>query len=65
MIFLLVEHEQGDSPTLVGTDSGLSTDANSSMANAKLVGSSWDGMEGRRHLMRVVMEGLTEVVDGE
>ena len=39
--------------TLVGMDSGLSMDTDGSTANAKIVGGTGNGAEGRRHLIGV------------
>ena len=55
MVSLLIEHERSNSLTSVGAGPSLSTNADSSTADAKLVGSSRDGAEGRRHLIGVVM----------
>ena len=54
-VFLFIEHEGGDGLSLVGTRPSLSTNMDSSMANAEVIGGSQNGVEGRRHLMRVVM----------
>ena len=50
-IFLLVEHEGSNSLALVGTGPGLSINIDSGMANAKVVGSARNSVEGRRHLI--------------
>ena len=55
MVFLLIEHEGSNIPTLIVTGSGLSTNADGSTANAEMVSGTRNGVEGRRHL---------EVVDG-
>ena len=51
-VFLLIIHERSNGPTLVGTGSGLSTNTNSSTANAEMVSGARDSTEGRRHLVR-------------
>ena len=56
MILLLVEHEGSDGPTLIGTNPSLTTDTNSGVANAKMVGGAGNGAEGGKHLIEVVME---------
>ena len=50
---LLIEHKWGDGLTLVGAGPSLSTNADSGMANAEMVGSARDSAEGRRHCDRV------------
>ena len=50
-IFLLVEHEGSNSPTLVGTGPSLSMNMDGGTANAKVVGSARNSVEGRRHLI--------------
>ena len=49
MVFLLVIHEGCDSTTLVGMVTSLATDTNGSTANAKVIGRTRNGAEGRRH----------------
>ena len=49
MILLFVEHKGHDGMTLIGMDSSLSMNMDSSTANAKMIGSARDGVEGRRH----------------
>ena len=48
-VFLLVIHKRGDGPTSIGTITSLTTDANSSTANAKVIDSAGDGAGRRRH----------------
>ena len=50
LVFLFVEHEGGNGPTLIGVGSGLSMNMNSGMANAKMVSRAEDSSERRRHL---------------
>ena len=49
MIPLLIEHEQSNGPTGVGTTTGLTTDTNGGTAPVVLVLGSWDGTSGHRH----------------
>ena len=49
MVLLLVEHEGSNGLTLIGMGPSLSTNADSSAANAETVGGARDGVEGRRH----------------
>ena len=44
---------------------GLTADMNSGVANAEMVGGSWDRTEGGRHQIGVVIGELTGAVDGE
>ena len=65
MVLLLVEHKRSNGLTLVGTGPSLSTNTDSGTANTKVVGSTRNGAEGRRHLIGVVMGGrITKEVDG-
>ena len=48
-VLLLIEHEGSDGPPLVGTGPGLSMNTDGSMANAEMVGGTWDSVEGGRH----------------
>ena len=63
-VFFFIEHEGSDGLTLVGMDPSLSSNTDSSTANAKLVGSARDGVEGRRHCVKDMMEEITGVIDG-
>ena len=49
MVFFLIEHEGGDSPTLVSSSPSLASNTDSSTADAEMVGGAGNGMEGRRH----------------
>ena len=64
-VFLLIEKKRGNSPTGVRTIAGLATDMNSSAANAKMVDGAGDSVRRRRHLVVVMWEEITKVVDGE
>ena len=48
-VLLFVVHERSNGPTLIGTGPSLSMNADSSVANAKMVGGTRNGAEGRRH----------------
>ena len=65
-VLLLVVHEGSNGLTLIGTGPSLSTNADGSMANAKMIGSTGNSVERRRHLVkRLMMWEITGVVDGE
>ena len=53
-ILLLIEHERSNGSTGIGTITSLTTDMNSGMANAKLVGGTGNSARRRRHYMMVV-----------
>ena len=55
LVFLLIEHKRSNGLTLIGTDPSLTMNTDSSAANAKVVGSSWDSVEGGRHLIEFVI----------
>ena len=51
-ILFLVVHERSNGPTLVGTGPGLSTNVDSSTANAEMIDGTRNGLEGGRHLSK-------------
>ena len=55
-VFLLIKHKGSNGPTLIGVGPGLSTDVDSSTANAEVVGGAGDSVERRRYCKEVVME---------
>ena len=65
LVFLLIKHEWGNGPTLVGMGPGLSADTDGRTANTKMVNGAGDSMRRRRHCVEVMWKGITKVVDGE
>ena len=57
MILLFVEHKGHDGMTLIGMDSSLSMNMDSSTANAKVVGGTRNSMERRRYCGLVIDVG--------
>ena len=55
VVFLLIEHKRSNGLTLIGMGPSLSTNADGSIANAEMVNSAGDSMEGGRHLMGRLM----------
>ena len=54
VVLLFVVHEGSDGLTLIGTGPSLSTNMDSSTANAEVIGSTRNSMEGGRHLSKSV-----------
>ena len=48
-VFLLIEHERSNGLTGIGTITGLTTNADGGMTNAKMVNGAGDGARRGRH----------------